>query len=188
MSSEVGLQLTMNAFSSVLRTFVSIDVRFLRLRPIIFSGVVSVVVMELSENTPPVFEIVLSASASHFCSSGFSLHMFLKLRLSASNREIVVCEKSLPYNFPIAKPTSPCVKPSLIRRCLKVLANCSSSSRSVVSSGDWSRERAAADIAFAPTALLFCGVLLKLIVAPGNVLGNMEDMPGVFGVKMALPI
>lgn len=85
--------------------------------------------------------MLLSASSNHFCSSGFSLHMFLKLRLSASNRDMVVCEKSLPYSFPIAKPTSPCVKPSFILRCLKVLANCSSSSRSVVSSGDGSRAR-----------------------------------------------
>lgn len=38
----------------------------------------------------------------------------------------------------MARPTSPCVKPSLIRRCLKVFANCSSSSRSVVSSGEGS--------------------------------------------------
>ena len=29
-------------------------------------------------------------SSSHFCSSGFSLHMFLKLRLRASKREMVV--------------------------------------------------------------------------------------------------
>lgn len=38
----------------------------------------------------------------------------------------------------MARPTSPWVKPSLIRLCLKVLANCSNSSRSVVSSGDGS--------------------------------------------------
>ena len=57
-----------------------------------------------------VAETVL-ASSSHFCSSGFSLHMFLKLRFNASNREMVVCEKSLPYSFPIARPTSPCVNP-----------------------------------------------------------------------------
>uniref|UniRef100_A0A915L236 Uncharacterized protein n=1 Tax=Romanomermis culicivorax TaxID=13658 RepID=A0A915L236_ROMCU len=29
----------------------------------------------------------------------------------ASKRDMVVCEKSVPYNFPIARPTSPCVKP-----------------------------------------------------------------------------
>lgn len=33
--------------------------------------------------------------------------MFLKLRLSASNREMVVWLKSLPYSLPIATPTSP---------------------------------------------------------------------------------
>lgn len=82
--------------------------------------------------------MLLSASSNHFCSNGFNLHMFLKLRFRASNRLIVVCEKSLPYSFPIANPTSPWVKPSLMRRCLKVLANCSSSSRSVVSSGEGS--------------------------------------------------
>lgn len=49
----------------------------------------------------------LPASLSHFSSSGFSLHMFLKLRLSASNREMVVWLKSLPYSLPIATPTSP---------------------------------------------------------------------------------
>lgn len=41
----------------------------------------------------------------------------------------------------MARPTSPCVKPSLIRRCLNVFANCSSSSKSVVSSIDASRAR-----------------------------------------------
>ena len=59
-----------------------------------------------------VIDMVL-ASSSHFCSSGFSLHMFLKLRFSASNREIVVWEKSLPYSFPIASPTSPWVNPDI---------------------------------------------------------------------------
>lgn len=92
---------------------------------------------------PPGFVMLLSASSSHFWSNGFSLHMFLKLRLRASKRDIVVWEKSLPYNFPMARPTSPCVKPSLIRRCLNVFANCSNSSRSVVSSGEGSRARGA---------------------------------------------
>lgn len=45
---------------------------------------------------PPGFEMVLSASSSHFCSNGFSLHIFLKLKFSASNLDMVVCEKSLP--------------------------------------------------------------------------------------------
>lgn len=50
----------------------------------------------------------LPASLSHFSSRGLSLHMFLKLRLSASKREMVVWLKSLPYSFPMASPTSPC--------------------------------------------------------------------------------
>ncbi len=54
---------------------------------------------------------VLSASSSHFCRRGLSLHMFLKDRLSASNLEMVVWEKSLPYILPMARPTSPCVYP-----------------------------------------------------------------------------
>lgn len=84
-----------------------------------------------------------SASSSQRSRIGFSLHMFLKLkkwikklkeieklylRLRASKREIVVWEKSLPYSRPIATPTSPCVKPSLIRFCLNSFANLSSSS------------------------------------------------------------
>lgn len=48
------------------------------------------------------------ASLSHFSSSGFSLHMFLKLRFKASKRDIVVWLKSFPYSFPMARPTSPC--------------------------------------------------------------------------------
>jgi len=37
-----------------------------------------------------------SASSNHFASKGFSLHIFLKERLRASKREMVVWEKSLP--------------------------------------------------------------------------------------------
>lgn len=92
---------------------------------------------------PPGFDILQSASSSHFCSSGFNLHIFLKLKLRASKRLIVVWEKSFPYSFPMASPTSPCVNPSLIRLCLNVLANCSNSSKSVVSSGDGSATRVA---------------------------------------------
>lgn len=36
------------------------------------------------------------ASLSHFSRRGLSLHMFLKLRLRASKREMVVWLKSLP--------------------------------------------------------------------------------------------
>jgi hypothetical protein len=50
---------------------------------------------------------IVPASLSHFSSRGFSLHMFLKLRLRASKREMVVWLKSFPYSFPIARPTSP---------------------------------------------------------------------------------
>ena len=89
-------------------------------------------------------------TSSHFAKSGFNLHIFLKERFKASNLDIVVCEKSLPYSFPIASPTSPCVYPSkniyhtyknivnqpnLILFCLNIFENSSSSSRSAVSSG-----------------------------------------------------
>lgn len=127
-SSEVGLGFWTKARSRATRTLVSMEVRFLRRRPTV-SG-------ELRELVTVVGSVmVLSASVSHFCKSGLSLHMFLKERLRASNLLMVVWEKSLPYSLPMASPTSPCVNPNLIRRCLKVLANCSSSSRSVGSSG-----------------------------------------------------
>jgi len=133
-SSDVGLGFWRNAFSSATLTLVSMDVLFFRRLPIA-SGVVRGLVKEFGLLRE------LSASSSHFWRRGFSLHMFLKERFRASNLEIVVCEKSFPYSFPIASPTSPCVNPSLILRCLNVFANCSSSSRSVVSSGDGSKIR-----------------------------------------------
>lgn len=68
----------MNAFSSATRTLVSIDVRFFRRLPMA-SGVVNGFVSELGLFSE------LSASSSHFCKSGFNLHMFLNDRLSASN-------------------------------------------------------------------------------------------------------
>jgi hypothetical protein len=37
--------------------------------------------------------------------------MFLNDRFKASNLDMVVCEKSLPYILPIARPTSPWVYP-----------------------------------------------------------------------------
>ena len=61
--------------------------------------------------------------------------MFLNDRLSASNREMVVWEKSFPYILPIARPTSPCVYPNFIRFCLNIFENFSNSSKSVLSSG-----------------------------------------------------
>lgn len=79
----------MNARSRATRTVVSIDVLFFLLRPM-----VSGVVWGLERALGLLRE--LSASSNHFCSNGFSLHIFLKERLSASKREIVVCEKSFP--------------------------------------------------------------------------------------------
>ena len=51
--------------------------------------------------------IELSASSSHLANNGFNLHMFLNDKFKASKREMVVCEKSLPYILPMARPTSP---------------------------------------------------------------------------------
>lgn len=103
-SSDVGLGFALNAFSNEYLMDVSMDVRFLRRLPIA-SGVVRGLHNALG------LVIVLSASTSHFCNNGFSLHMFLKDRFSASNLEMVVWEKSLPYSLPIARPTSPWVNP-----------------------------------------------------------------------------
>lgn len=88
-SSDVGFGFWIKAFSRATLTLVSIDVLFFRRLPIA-SGVVSGFDRELG-----LFN-ELSASSSHFCNNGFSLHMFLKERFSASNLEIVVWEKSLP--------------------------------------------------------------------------------------------
>ncbi len=110
-------------------TLTSMEVRFLRFLP--WAAILSMLV------GLPVEE---SASSSHLLSNGFSLHMFLKLSWRASKRQIVVCEKTFPYRVPNAKPTSACVKPSLIRRCLNCLAKCSKSSDVGVSSsecGSW---------------------------------------------------
>lgn len=103
-SSDVGFGFAMKAFSKATLTLVSIDVLFFRRLPMV-SGVVRGLL------SAPGLVNVLSASSNHFCSKGLSLHIFLKLKLSASNRDIVVCEKSLPYSLPIARPTSPCVNP-----------------------------------------------------------------------------
>lgn len=88
-SSDVGFGFCKNAFSNATRTLVSIDVLFF-LRLPIASGVVKGLFSELGLLTE------LSASSNHFCSKGFSLHMFLNDRFSASNLEIVVWEKSFP--------------------------------------------------------------------------------------------
>lgn len=82
-SSEVGFGLCKKDFSRANRTVVSMLVRFFRLRPI-DSGVVCALVRAAG------LFMEASASSSHRCSNGFSLHMFLKLRFRASNLEIVV--------------------------------------------------------------------------------------------------
>jgi len=105
-SSDVGFEFTRKLFSSATRIDVSMLVRFFR-RLLAPSG------DTWDELSTLGLAVTQSASSSHFWSSGFSLHMFLKLRLSASKREIVVWLKSLPYNLPMARPTSPCVKPEI---------------------------------------------------------------------------
>ena len=102
-SSEVGFGFLMKARSSATLTVLSIEVRFLRLLPIRSAQICALGVVV---GWP---EMELSASSNHFSSKGFSLHMFLKERFKASNLDMVVWEKSLPYIFPIAKPTSPWV-------------------------------------------------------------------------------
>ena len=89
-----------------MRTVVSIEVLFFLLLPIL-SAADKLLQYKL------LLLIELSASSNHFARSGFNLHMFLNERFKASNREIVVCEKSFPYIFPIASPTSPCVYPEM---------------------------------------------------------------------------
>lgn len=88
-SSDVGLGFCKNAFSRATLTLVSIEVLFF-LRLPIASGVVKGLFRELGLLTE------LSASNSHFCSNGFSLHIFLNDRFNASNLDIVVWEKSFP--------------------------------------------------------------------------------------------
>ena len=101
-SSEVGFGFLTKAFSRATRTVFSIEVRFFLLFP--SSSAMGWEFCRLAEGV-----IVPSASHSHFSSSGFSLHMFLKDKFKASNLDIVVWEKSLPYIFPMANPTSPWV-------------------------------------------------------------------------------
>ena len=108
-SSELGLGFRWNAFSSEPRIFVSILVRFFLRLP---TGSIVCGTGLLYTIVPP-FRLVFSASSSHLCRSGFSLHIFLKLRFRASNREMVVWLKSFPYSFPMARPTSPWVKPEV---------------------------------------------------------------------------
>ncbi|TNN39862.1 hypothetical protein EYF80_049976 [Liparis tanakae] len=109
-------------------TLTSMEVRFFRFLP-------CAAILSMLVGLP----VVESASSSHLFNKGFSLHMFLKLSCRASNLQMVVWEKTFPYRVPKAKPTSACVKPSLILRCLNCLANCSRSSDVGVSSSEcWS--------------------------------------------------
>jgi len=89
----VGFGFWIKAFSRATLTLVSIDVLFFRRLPIA-SGVVSGFDRELG-----LFN-ELSASSSHFCNNGFSLHMFLKERFNASNLENA--ESSILFKKPVA--------------------------------------------------------------------------------------
>lgn len=103
-SSDDGFGLRRKACSRFPLTVVSMEVRFFLLLPMA-SGVARGLLCTL------VLPVELSASDSHFCNNGFSLHIFLNDKFNASNLDMVVWEKSLPYSFPIAIPTSPCVYP-----------------------------------------------------------------------------
>ena len=106
-SSEVGLGFCKNARSSDTLTVVSMLVRFFLRLPESESGV------ECAEVSAVGLFNEASASSSQRCNSGFNLHIFLNDKFNASKRDIVVWEKSFPYNFPIANPTSPCVNPKI---------------------------------------------------------------------------
>lgn len=116
-SSDVGFGFCRKARSNATRVLVSILVRFLRRRPLRESGPLPLVGLVSGCGLGCIVPVGLlreaSASSSHRCSSGFSLHMFLKLKFNASNLEMVVWLKSLPYSLPIASPTSPWVNPAL---------------------------------------------------------------------------
>lgn len=82
-SSDVGFGFPMKLFSKATLMVVSMLVRFFLRRP------------RPSLDPPPgesgeVVRDMASASCSHFSSKGLSLHMFLKLKLRASKREMVV--------------------------------------------------------------------------------------------------
>ena len=112
-----GFGLLRKCCSNVCLMDTSMLVRFFRFRP--WAAILSMLAQ---------VPVVLSASCSHFCNKGFSLHMFLKLSCRASNLQIVVWEKTFPYKVPSASPTSAWVKPSLIRLCLNCFAKASRSS------------------------------------------------------------
>ena len=84
-SWAAGLGFLQKCCSSAPLMETSMEVLFFRFLP--WAAILSI------EAEVPVVE---SASASHFFRRGISLHMFLKDSWSASNRHIVVCEKTLP--------------------------------------------------------------------------------------------
>lgn len=111
-SSAVGFEFCKKNCSSARRTVWSMFVRFFRLRAS-DSAIAAAFALEVpSVGTRTDRSEAAETSSSHFWSRGFNLHIFLKLRFNASNLDIVVWLKSLPYNFPIVKPTSHCVKPA----------------------------------------------------------------------------
>ncbi|EGI69840.1 hypothetical protein G5I_01383 [Acromyrmex echinatior] len=79
-----------------------------------------------------------SASSSHAWRIGFRAIMLLCESVSDSKRQIVDCERApTPGSFRLASalPTSACVTPSLMRRCLNRSAKASNSRGSVSASG-----------------------------------------------------
>lgn len=111
-SSAVGFEFCRKNCSSARRTVWSMFVRFFRLRASDSAIAAAFALVAPSVGTRTDRSEAAETSSSHFWSRGFNLHIFLKLRFNASNLDIVVWLKSLPYNFPIVKPTSHCVKPA----------------------------------------------------------------------------
>ncbi|PSN41410.1 hypothetical protein C0J52_16869 [Blattella germanica] len=85
-----------------------------------------------------LFLACASASSNQACRMGFRAIMLLCESVSDSKRQMVDCERApTPGSLRLASalPTSACVTPSLIRRCLKRSAKASSSRGSVSESG-----------------------------------------------------
>lgn len=95
-SSEEGLGFCWKLFSRATRILVSILVLFF----LLLATDSGDRLLPLPPGLPPtgVFKLahIVSASLSHFCKSGFNLHIFLKLRFKASNLDMVVWLKSFP--------------------------------------------------------------------------------------------
>lgn len=88
-----------------------------------------------------LFRAWASAASSHAWRIGFRATMLLCDRVRDSKRQIVDCESDpTPGNFRLARalPTSACVTPSLMRRCLNFSAKASNSLGSASSSPDGS--------------------------------------------------